>query len=116
MVRVLKDWAPEAQRLVRPGDMLYLPPRVAHHGVATAPGQTLSIGALAPRHEVWSHLISSHLVPARPIIHGVSLNAVQPNRLFGASGESWQSCPVGLSHTPLLSFSLSTIGVGDTAG
>jgi ribosomal protein L16 Arg81 hydroxylase len=52
MVRVLKDWAPEAQRLVRPGDMLYLPPRVAHHGVATAPGQTLSIGALAPRHEV----------------------------------------------------------------
>jgi ribosomal protein L16 Arg81 hydroxylase len=51
MVRVLKDWAPQAQRLVRAGDMLYLPPRVAHHGVATEAGQTLSVGALAPRHE-----------------------------------------------------------------
>ena len=36
--------------LLQPGDMLYLPPRVAHHGVATEEGFTYSVGFLAPRH------------------------------------------------------------------
>jgi hypothetical protein len=30
--------------------------------------------------------------------HGLGLNAVKPNRLFGVSSGSWQSCLVG--HTP----------------
>ncbi|NIQ11062.1 MAG: cupin domain-containing protein, partial [Gammaproteobacteria bacterium] len=32
-----------------PGDMLYLPPGIAHHGIAENPCMTLSIGFLAPR-------------------------------------------------------------------
>ncbi|MGA9574119.1 MAG: cupin domain-containing protein, partial [Lysobacterales bacterium] len=33
---------------LEPGDMLYLPPDIAHHGVALEPGMTFSIGARAP--------------------------------------------------------------------
>lgn len=50
-VRVLKDFQPKARSLLEPGDVLYLPPRVAHHGIADgcdAVCVTYSIGFLAP--------------------------------------------------------------------
>jgi len=49
-IRVLKDFVPEDEWLLEPGDMLYLPPGVAHHGVAEGPCFTYSIGFLAPSH------------------------------------------------------------------
>jgi 50S ribosomal protein L16 3-hydroxylase len=49
-IRVLADFVPEAEWLLEPGDMLYLPPGVAHHGVAEGPCFTYSIGFLAPSH------------------------------------------------------------------
>ena len=33
-VRVLEEFAPTDEWLLRPGDALYLPPRYAHHGVS----------------------------------------------------------------------------------
>ncbi|GLS04908.1 hypothetical protein GCM10007860_20560 [Chitiniphilus shinanonensis] len=48
-IRVLKDFNPEQEWVLEHGDMLYLPPKYAHHGVALDPGMTYSIGFRAPK-------------------------------------------------------------------
>ncbi|KAA9133299.1 cupin domain-containing protein [Marinihelvus fidelis] len=45
---MLAGFEPENSWVLEPGDMLYLPPGVAHHGVALEPGLTYSIGLRAP--------------------------------------------------------------------
>lgn len=47
-VAVLSDFVAEKSFVLEAGDMLYLPPAVAHHGVALEPGFTYSVGFLAP--------------------------------------------------------------------
>ena len=47
-LNVLKQFTAEQEWVLEPGDMLYLPPNVAHHGVALDPGMTWSIGSRAP--------------------------------------------------------------------
>lgn len=47
-VRILKDFRKTSEWVLEPGDMLYLPPGIPHHGVALDPSLTLSIGFLAP--------------------------------------------------------------------
>ena len=47
-LNVLRSFTAEQEWVLEPGDMLYLPPGVAHHGVALEPGMTWSIGARAP--------------------------------------------------------------------
>jgi 50S ribosomal protein L16 3-hydroxylase len=47
-LNVLKEFKPEQEWILEPGDMLYLPPNVAHHGIALEPGMTWSIGSRAP--------------------------------------------------------------------
>ena len=47
-LRQVKPFTPEESWLLRPGDMLYLPPGVAHHGVAFGECMTYSIGFRAP--------------------------------------------------------------------
>lgn len=47
-VRVLEDFSPDESWVLEPGDMLYLPPRIAHHGIALDECMTLSIGFRAP--------------------------------------------------------------------
>jgi 50S ribosomal protein L16 3-hydroxylase len=49
-IKVLRRFVPEEEWVLGPGDMLYLPPGVAHHGVAEGPCFTYSIGFLAPSH------------------------------------------------------------------
>lgn len=49
-IRVLRSFVPEDEWVLDPGDMLYLPPGVAHHGIAEGPCFTYSIGFLAPTH------------------------------------------------------------------
>ncbi|MGL4995663.1 MAG: JmjC domain-containing protein [Deefgea sp.] len=48
-IRVLKDFHPEQEWILEHGDMLYLPPKFAHYGVALTPGMTYSIGFRAPK-------------------------------------------------------------------
>ena len=48
-IRVLKDFQPEQEWVLEHGDMLYLPPKYAHHGVALDPGMTYSVGFRAPK-------------------------------------------------------------------
>ncbi|MBT4052990.1 MAG: cupin domain-containing protein [Bacteroidetes Order II. Incertae sedis bacterium] len=47
-VSILADFEPDRDWVLNPGDMLYLPPRVAHFGVALGPCMTLSFGCRAP--------------------------------------------------------------------
>ncbi|PVY75348.1 50S ribosomal protein L16 3-hydroxylase [Tamilnaduibacter salinus] len=50
-LRILKDWQPEETVLLEPGDMLYLPPGIGHHGIARGDCVTLSVGFRAPSHD-----------------------------------------------------------------
>lgn len=49
-LQILREFTPEQDWLLEPGDMLYLPPNVAHHGVAQEDCMTFSIGFRAPRY------------------------------------------------------------------
>ena len=49
-LRVLRGFRAEDEWVLGPGDMLYLPPGVAHHGVALEECLTYSIGFRAPAH------------------------------------------------------------------
>ncbi len=45
---ILADFKPSDEWLLKPGDMLYLPPRMAHWGVASSECMTFSVGFRAP--------------------------------------------------------------------
>ena len=47
-LRVLRHFSPTETIETAPGDVLYLPPGVAHHGIGDEPSMTLSIGFRAP--------------------------------------------------------------------
>jgi 50S ribosomal protein L16 3-hydroxylase len=48
-LKILADFVPEEEFVLNPGDMLYLPPRYAHDGVAIGECMTYSIGFRAPQ-------------------------------------------------------------------
>jgi 50S ribosomal protein L16 3-hydroxylase len=51
-VRMLADFDADEEFVLGPGDLLYLPPRVAHHGIAEDDEcMTYSVGFRAPRHQ-----------------------------------------------------------------
>ncbi len=58
-LRIMKEFKPEQDWVLEPGDMLYLPPRVAHYGVAQDNDcMTFSVGFRAPtRNQLWEHFI-----------------------------------------------------------
>jgi len=47
-LKILARFEPEEEYVLEPGDMLYLPPRYAHDGIAEGECQTYSIGFRAP--------------------------------------------------------------------
>jgi 50S ribosomal protein L16 3-hydroxylase len=47
---IMREFSPSEEWILHPGDMLYLPPGVAHHGVALEDCITLSVGFRAPSH------------------------------------------------------------------
>jgi len=50
-LRILKRFRPSQSWVLEPGDMLYLPPRLAHNGVALSVCMTWSVGFRAPTHQ-----------------------------------------------------------------
>lgn len=57
-LRILERFQPRKEWILAPGDMLYLPPGVAHYGVALDDCQTFSIGLRAPStHELMNHYL-----------------------------------------------------------
>jgi 50S ribosomal protein L16 3-hydroxylase len=88
-LRILAHFAPREEWVLEPGDMLYLPPRIAHEGVALEACTTYSIGFRAPADQElaaeWLGYLQEHLRVAgryadpqlRPTRHPAEL----PNRL-----------------------------------
>ena len=65
-LKILANFEPEEEFVLEPGDMLYLPPRYAHDGVAKGECMTYSIGFRAPsteelQREILQRLIQSDL-------------------------------------------------------
>lgn len=57
-LKILRNFSPEVEFILEPGDMLYLPPHYAHEGVAIGECMTYSIGFRAP---AWQELGESFL-------------------------------------------------------
>ena len=50
-VKILTEWEPQESWVLEPGDMLYVPPRAGHNGVAVGENcMTYSVGFRAPSH------------------------------------------------------------------
>lgn len=60
-LRILKHFETEQEWLLEPGDMLYLPPRYAHWGIASGPCMTWSIGFRAPSAQELTTQFLAHL-------------------------------------------------------
>ncbi len=72
-LKILANFEPEEEYLLEPGDMLYLPPRYAHDGVAEGECMTYSIGFRAPsRAELARELLQRLAEDAEEAV-GVSL-------------------------------------------
>ena len=50
-LKILRNFQPEEEFVLQPGDMLYLPPHYAHDGVAVGECMTYSIGFRAPTYQ-----------------------------------------------------------------
>jgi 50S ribosomal protein L16 3-hydroxylase len=59
-IRLLKKFKPTHRWMLEPGDILYLPPRFPHHGIARGDKcMTVSVGFRAPTvHEIMNSLVS----------------------------------------------------------
>jgi 50S ribosomal protein L16 3-hydroxylase len=60
-LKILRRFKAEDEWVLGPGDMLYLPPHVAHYGVAEDDCMTYSIGFRAPTTEELAHGFLMHL-------------------------------------------------------
>ncbi|MDR4513963.1 cupin domain-containing protein [Nitrosomonas sp.] len=58
-IKILQQFKAEQSWILEPGDMLYLPPNYAHHGIAVDACMTYSIGFRAPSHQ---ELIDQYLM------------------------------------------------------
>lgn len=91
-LKVLRNFRPEDEWLLEPGDMLYLPPGWAHDGVALEPCLTHSIGFRAPSHQEIAREFLAFLqdrlavggrygdAGARPARHAAEIPAVMARR------------------------------------
>jgi 50S ribosomal protein L16 3-hydroxylase len=67
-LKVLENFVATDEWVLNPGDMLYLPPKIAHHGVAIGECTTFSVGFRAPAatemlDDLATELLSRDLVP-----------------------------------------------------
>lgn len=84
-LEILSRFEAERDWLLEPGDMLYLPPGVAHHGIAESACMTCSIGFRAP---------STHDM-AHPLLD--TLLAYHRERRYGDAGLQQQAHPAEIT-------------------
>jgi len=66
-LRIMHEFTAEDEWVLEPGDMLYLPPGIAHHGVALDNCITLSVGFRAPAvTDIISHYLAERLSELDP--------------------------------------------------
>lgn len=66
-LRIMREFEPTDEWVLEPGDMLYLPPNLAHYGVAVDHCITLSVGFRAPSHEELLAGFVDHLLASRSL-------------------------------------------------
>lgn len=81
-VSILQKFRPDEDWILSPGDMLYLPPRIAHKGIAQDDCMTFSIGFRAPSH---SELLSSFI--------GYAAEHLDPNARYSDTDLVFQPRP-----------------------
>jgi 50S ribosomal protein L16 3-hydroxylase len=99
-LKILKHFTPTQEVILEPGDMLYLPPQVAHDGVALEECMTISVGFRAPDEaalargmlEAAADQITARLGLAsgpygEPALPGPSLNKLYRDPAQTATGE-----------------------------
>jgi len=72
-VKILVNFEPEEEHVLEPGDMLYLPPRWAHDGIAEGECQTYSIGFRTPFRGELARELLQRIADDAPDILGESL-------------------------------------------
>lgn len=65
-LKLLREFAPTDEWVLEPGDMLYLPPGMPHHGVALGACMTFSIGMRAPSQAELAGDFIDHLIESLP--------------------------------------------------
>lgn len=94
-LRILSSFSPDRVIDVEPGDLLYLPPMFAHHGVATSECVTLSVGFRKPlvADMVGAYLseMLSRVDPERQLGHSLTSPNARPGLLDFDSLESVRS-------------------------
>jgi len=63
---VLRRFEPDAEQVLGPGDMLYVPPGIAHYGIALEECLTYSVGFRAPSHRTLVALAAERLIASIP--------------------------------------------------
>lgn len=81
-LRIMACFEPESEWILEPGDMLYLPPGMAHYGVALDKCMTASIGFRAPSQK---DLVGAFLDDV--------VSGLDPDRRFGDPGRTIASNP-----------------------
>ncbi len=87
-VRILETFDTQSEHVVNPGDVLYIPPGMAHHGVALDDNCiTLSVGFRAPSHadilSEYSHFLAEKL-PGHQRYHDTDLKPrIEPHHHSG---------------------------------
>lgn len=66
-IRLQKDFIPEMEWILEPGDMMYLPAGVSHHGVSIGESMSFSIGFKATSHEVLVNDYIAHITSKLPV-------------------------------------------------
>lgn len=85
-LRILRQFTAEQEWLLQPGDMLYLPPHLAHWGIAVGDCMTYSIGFRAPSQQELTGEFLSFLQE-----QGV------PARMYQDADLAWQARPALIS-------------------
>ena len=89
-LKILRNFQPEQEWILTPGDILYLPPGYAHNGIAVDDCMTYSIGFRAPDYQ---ELTTQFLVYLQDQIHAKGI--------YHDPDLTLQSCPARISSTML---------------
>ncbi|MCH8106526.1 MAG: cupin domain-containing protein [Proteobacteria bacterium] len=97
---IMRDFSFDQETILEPGDMLYLPPGIAHHGIAIEPSMTISIGFRAP---TASEVLESYLLEIDRLNLGAIRYADPELKLDRHFGEI---CDIEIEHFKSLALSL----------
>jgi 50S ribosomal protein L16 3-hydroxylase len=86
-LKILANFEPEEEHVLEPGDMLYLPPRYAHDGIAEGECQTYSIGFRSPARGELARELLLRLADDAGEIAGAAVYSDPSQEATGTPGE-----------------------------